>query len=382
MTCAETSRPEDTRFELYKNSRFEACAARPVQNLDCAALFDTMKHHPDSKGDNSPGNHTTLIYGFNRTHWCDNAWCFRDFKVVPSAIPSRVLLHGRLLQWWFIGETALFTVYHFKSQAFFDAHTPSQCKNKGIGMKLSLFLSLASLAWWWTDFGLILAQGSLPISFTTLSMFSWAVTWRTAHSFHLHPLRCAFHAWRRNRRLSMAVLYAITLFQLGATVHMLSQIWVLPFSSYYQCLEQKVAAAPGATSICSPAEMCRLPFGYLGYDKTLEYAALCVFGSAILPEGLIRVLGLVPGDRRDHGIIVRVFYLARVLALLAICATAASWETITTSQLSRSANREAQIVADLRCRVVHVGLSDWRYFLDIDWNRGLGMARALFNVGF
>ncbi|XWX01241.1 hypothetical protein V2A60_009267 [Cordyceps javanica] len=225
MTGAETSRPEGTRFELYKNSRFEACAARPVQNLDCAALFDTMKHHPDSKGDDSPGNHTTLIYGFNRTHWCDNAWCFRDFKVVPSAIPSRVLLHGRLLQWWFIGETALFTAYHFKSQAFFDAHTPSQCKDKGIGMKLSLFLSLASLAWWWTDFGLILAQGSLPISFTTLSMFSRAVTWRTAHSFHLHPLRCAFHAWRRVGRLSKTVLLGFYLFRV--IISALSKKWQL-----------------------------------------------------------------------------------------------------------------------------------------------------------
>ncbi|OTB10255.1 hypothetical protein K445DRAFT_256410 [Daldinia sp. EC12] len=49
--------------------------------------------------------------------------------------------------------------------------------------------------------------------------------------------------------------------------------------------------------------------------------------------------------------------------------------------LSGDVNREAPLVADLTCNAVHVGLSTWRYYLDVDeYARALRIITSWFNA--
>lgn len=237
MATPNSVSPGDEQFELYKNSRFKACAAQPLGGINCTAYLDTFQRCSTDVDDQ---DECQKALSFERSGWCDHVWCFRDFKATPSAIPSKVLVRGHLLQWWFLGITVMSTAYYFRKLLLsFDAHYPSQCKDKGTVMMLSLLYSLVSVVWWFRDFGAVLAGGFLPVSLTTLSNLSWVLTWRTAQSLRRHPLLCAFHSYGRLRRVFVIMLYVLALIQFGVSLYLISQTTSVPYKNYYQCLEQK-----------------------------------------------------------------------------------------------------------------------------------------------
>lgn len=141
--------------------------------------------------------------------------------------------------------------------------------------------------------------------------------------------------------------------------------------------------------MCSPAEICNVGeyynFRRLDYDYVTGFLNVipCVsFAFSFLLDGIgvlhTRLGHMDSMESLKLATFNAWFQVAVTLSHIIVGAVVGISHVVGVLKL---ADREAPISVNYECRVLHIGLSDWRDFLDIDRNNGMRMARLIFNVG-
>ena len=170
--------------------------------------------------------------------------------------------------------------------------------------------------------------------------------------------------------------------------------------STYDCLASQISAAPG-TSTCSVEQICardllfrsyNFAFSNEGVDVTDPKHAMFVafmvlsFGTIgrFLFLGLLPVVYIPRGtrtlpelrakiDENDSGFLIS-------LALSSMACIIVGGFTTAGAIMSFRRGREGAFVIDWTCQTVHVNLSAWRYYLDVEYELPLRAVKMWFNV--
>ncbi|KAI6084199.1 hypothetical protein F4821DRAFT_243429 [Hypoxylon rubiginosum] len=403
-------------FHLFKNSGFEECSSLVPDAATCTAILDIIRHLPGSSLapqylDRGYTPITTDWRSHDGTHysWCTSVSCFNGFKVVPSSYRQTIIgltnfdvlntlnMMGIVCMWRFVKRN--WDLY--KKQ---DRCTAS-LKELNVVDWIALVYSIGGpILWWWVSFILFAAE---PVPNSTVSINAWVSTWLLASNIHYHPYSCILHTRGHLKQVLSWLLRILTVAQWSATVYVLNVGWKLMFgfgeagvSQGYDCLESMFPDAPGMTH-CSTETLCsdstllaNLPFVWDDMESLItNFGVACfVFFSLAAMQPFIfaswrsirRVMGLSSSQytwmelfmRCDMGPTVG----PAIIAIGLITYTTMSSSLIST--LSSIIDRQAPVVADMNCNAVHVGLSTWRYYLDLNDNvpaKTLRIATSWFN---
>ncbi|KAI2779144.1 hypothetical protein F4815DRAFT_205277 [Daldinia loculata] len=281
---------------------------------------------------------------------------------------------------------------------------PDEC-GEGLG-KIFWVLAIfdtVTVAFWWVS---LFMQASNPLHFAPLSVLNWVTAWRYARSLHFHPAKCAFEPDSKLHRVLIWVLCLLTVAQWIASCVVFGLYYGDIVSMFgrgryarYDCHEDRIDAAPGASS-CSSAELCSKDWllGDPGFEQSVYYGDLLVaifWISTVV--ALAPILGLVfEGFRRLYRdqdffpsktsrllkkwssnaplefVLLGLFFAVFVLDILTI---------VDIFRETGDNDRAGTFAFDLSCRAVHVSLSPWKYFLDInEFGRAFKIAKTWFNV--
>ncbi|KAI0111931.1 hypothetical protein F4814DRAFT_424121 [Daldinia grandis] len=404
--------PDSAEFQLYKNTRFQECASQSSSAVDCTFLqYDLAT---DSRGytDFSPDpseNYMVKLwlpadrsdYEGARYTWCDVASCLGGFKVIPST-PRPAAFYTLSLTTTLLATMTIWSASWWMFKLF--TSDPDEC-GQGIDKifwALAVF-DTATVVFWWVS---LFMQASNPLHSAPLSILNWVTVWRYARSLHFHPVKCAFAPDSTLRRVLTWALYLLTVAQWVASCVVFGLYYGDIVSMFgraryarYDCHEDKIDAAPGASS-CSSAELCSKDWllGDPGFEQSVYYGDLLVaifWISTVM--ALAPILGLLfEGFRRlcrDQD-----FFPSKPSRFLRKWSSNASLEVvllglftailvldiITIVDIFRETgdnDRAGTLAFDVSCRAVHVSLSPWKYFLDInEFGRAVKIAKTWFNV--
>ncbi|KAF9874775.1 proline oxidase [Colletotrichum karsti] len=395
LVQADSVGPGDEGFSLYKNSRFEECAARNVDHINCTSYLERKRLLPSV--DNLRYHNTTVFSFFpwnNKADtllWCDIVGCLSDYQVVPAIPAPEATTSSALFTWLGLTEVWIITSYAFLKTFGFEPHLPQDCHERVTWMWVGTIGSVLTMIWWWID---VFRMSGSPLAAYGMSYFNWVATWRAAQSFNCHPVSCAFHHRPMLRNLLWRVVFTAAVAQLGATIYIvyLSQRR-FPQSTFYQFLEDEYTNTPGGASPCTAAEIRDNPFlfrywtlgnGTTDFHESAAAASFTVLGVVTIFEMIAVAWRMFRKKRLDHGFsgiaifgaLFRAFALVGSFCLFGYLAIRSSIFFLQT------ANGEAPFVIDHTCMVIHVGMSAWRHFLDVEVeNMGYKVAKGLLNVG-
>lgn len=383
---------ETEGFSLYKNSRFEECAAQNEDNhLNCTSIvgsdFNTTQVEISRFGYLSESD----------THsWCEFVGCLKDYQVVPSVPAPEAATSSILFMCVGIVLATIFVFYALVKQYNFEPHEGERCPESGIGIWLGVVASFCTMIWWWVSVAQI--RGS-PLAANDVSHINWATTWAAAQTFQHHPISCQFFGKPTQQKIIWIGLLVMAAAQLGVSSYIL---WLshthFPSAPFYEFREEEFASSPGGPSTCSATEVGSLShlFQYhvLGETVGIEYNRMFLRAfefSGFLLGLIIDACYFLPAiakgpfahraSLRRHGLVNRGFVWSGGLAVTCVLATYIAMRT--SIFYLKHADREAPLVMDHSCRVVHVGLSGWRHYLDLqDHSRGTKIVKGLFNIGF
>ncbi|KAH6693802.1 hypothetical protein F5X68DRAFT_228211 [Plectosphaerella plurivora] len=379
LAKSDLSKQGDEGFSLYKNSRFEECAGRSVDQATCTSIMKDWGLLPDDDWESA--NQTVGVdlvpWGSNRDTeaWCNIAGCLSDFQVVPSVPMPTATTSSALFVWIAVIQILAFTTYSFIKQVDFKPHAPSDCTAKTRWMWLGIITTLLSGAWWHLD----VHNMEHPPARTSYGMSPLVcfMTWQAAQAFISHPLSCALHRWPTFRNVSRTVLSLGVLGQLGGIpIILLQTIFCFEHTRFYGFLEDEYTSTPRASS-CTAAEIqanCDL-FQYrnLGTGHELRsFAAMKAVSFAILtiialPEMLIAIWNHITSRNfRPGASFARKSAKLNLLLSFALLGMTTFCAVRSSIFFLQTAKGEAPLVVDFGCRVVHVGISSWRHFLDVE----------------
>ncbi|KAK1992488.1 hypothetical protein LX36DRAFT_662352 [Colletotrichum falcatum] len=398
----------DLPLAQFKSSRYLECAnASPKNQVDCNLVARLPKEgwylQQESFTISNP-------YGLSseprvvELEWCDTiASCFSDFTVVPSVPKDSALAQVRLPRWVAINLTmiilfisALSMLYDSRNddletaynlardddsdygdghEVFF--HRPERCHGQKSFSKLIFWggnsWTIASLGFWWYSYA------DEPALVSVVGFFG---TWQLANATHFHPLKCLLDRWVGQRstaqRVIQGVLYAFAASQCIATYAMIKSAGE---SSYprYTCLEAK--AQP--TSTCSARQICSTEHlfadpGYGLYGDLLStfngfaVVAWCVTGGRLL----LRVVPLLFKDMGEEKLrFVEAIPLLLGLQGFIVVGVMDVVESAKSIIAMNNGPREATVAFDMACGAVHIALSPWKQYLNVDIDGG-GTSRA------
>jgi hypothetical protein len=395
VTGYEESRPS---FPLYKNTRFEECTRNNTLTPNCTSIIPAV--HQGS-GLLVVVERAVLSYSKEDSDgWCAFAVCTRDYKIIPS-IPRNSAYRIPATGYFLEATMIAFAGVTMAKSLFFDEHFAHECKGLGILDWVANAWSMISFLIWWFYVGKLV---SLPAYTSSPSFVAWVPTWRTAMTFHRHPISCRLRHHPTSRRLVMGLLYVLAVLQWVVGLWVLAQNYQANVSKY-SCLEKQIEDAPGSTQ-CSPSELCLQDgfFNDVGFDRSTEglFAMSLVFGcssilaiSAWLPLlNIARVELLIFWgkrsfvDRRQVGMDPftpgRSFrrYLALLpdvcvlLFILAFLIALPRWF----KEVWTAGQRNGRLVIDPTCHAIHIALSPWRDYYDVNHaQRALRIMRQWFN---
>ncbi|KAL4904642.1 hypothetical protein BDW74DRAFT_154311 [Aspergillus multicolor] len=393
-------------FDFYKNSRFAECAASiPTIPVNCSTMADI------AAGFDNPGQY--YIWGSKLTispnwttestsyEWCDVMSCFSDFKVIPSSVNRRAMGGTLFGGWWFTSFSALSALWAFKGICpYFDSdESEKPCRGiRDLGFLdwvFTIWDICGPTLWWWISFGLTVARHDPRPSLSTLA---WTVSWKYSYLVEYHPYRCLLARSPGIRRALPWILRVLTILQWGATFYLVYTIRATTFvNDRYTCLTDNTSAWPG-TSTCTAEQLCskswlfgNSDFRTLGYQPTTMPIAL--FATSTLMVLLYPLELLVaktfnlfsPGTMSAKSIKLFKHFFSPMsgLALWAVVTVGFATYTGVASVGTKfsAVHRDAPIAIDYLCTAVNVGVSPWRYYLDIsEYERALRIVMLWFGV--
>jgi hypothetical protein len=397
----------DSEFALYKNTRFKDCAAVVPDASNCSAILTTwMKESGSGHGAYYANLGRFYILGTQVTtenkvsyDWCQTVSCFNDYKVIPSSANDSAMGITALHGWWFVILSAWTTIWSLrKTSPWFHKKTRTKScrgwRELGIIDWLAIVYHLCGpLVVWWVSFADSIIS---PVPWPTLSLISWLTTWGYSSLLQYHPYSCIFARVPRIARALpwifglLAILQCAATFYLAVTDESMTGGTKNIYDSY-TCLAAQITTAPG-TSTCSAEQICSkewlfsAPYFNLPGDmgKGLPFG-LCVTGLviAIVAPAVIIMAKISINSEISFKRYYRKWSPLLCLSFLAIATILliGLWYPI---ELGRSWNRrkaDALVAYDVECNVVHVALSPWRFYLDVNrYARWLRVVRLWFGV--
>ncbi|CAI7577825.1 unnamed protein product [Penicillium discolor] len=387
--------PKSPEYALYKNTMFKDCYNTPVSAItyDCSAVRASLQHQGQVVGLNKPSLSIPNYSNGNGTvySWCEIISCFNDFKVVPSTPYSSAFWATSLEVWTKIAITFI--------TSFWQLHTIQKARYSDddtfcAGIEWDTWgimaWDLGSFIWWCFGFGRF---AMLPTQYPMPSMLGWVSLWKYCYMLHYHPFERA--------RAVRWTLYVVATLQWIASVYfcVLIGIWGKKrVSGYtaYECLAARIQDAPGASS-CSAEQICsnellfkswvfQYPDLYIdGYVSlvclvgALSLVALvmvCALGAFPLIASM--VIGGSPEKWRKRASTVDFGFAGSIVMASTGCLIIAGLTGYDAVQaLDRL--REGAVAFDWECKALHVNVSAWRYYLDVDYELPVRVAKMWFN---
>ncbi|KAL5045578.1 hypothetical protein BDW71DRAFT_208120 [Aspergillus fruticulosus] len=402
--------PDSLEFALYKNSRFYECYEKtnfPV-NLNCTAVQAALN---TTAGDYHGVGHIStnqILRGDNADgtgDWCDVISCINDYKVIPSTPRDSAIWPTLLTVWtqaafFFIGSLYQFEKRH---RALYKAES-KRCKALRELNPLDWFFhahDLASTVWWWVTFAQLAAA---PDRASAPFLIGWVIPWKYGGLLAYHPYSCGQDL--RKIKIARWTLYILALAQWCAMFYVIHVNFHMTFdtnvgygyrgpSPSYDCVAEHVLAGPGTTT-CSADQLCAFNWLYVdtGFTYTTDNNNFNI-GIGVLDLGLT-IAAAVPllmlpislcfsssKDRSIRQALEDSHWANRgpVLALAVCSFYGIIVGAMLVAELVKryGAAADAVVTVYWECRAVHVALSGYRYYLDMQIERGLRIAKMWFN---
>ncbi|CAI7589159.1 unnamed protein product [Penicillium viridicatum] len=399
-TGFDSNSPE---YALYKNTMFKDCYNTPLSAItnNCSAIKASLQYQNEVVGlttpslsipNNSNGNKT--IYS-----WCGVISCLNDLKVVPSTPHSSAFWATSLEVWNKAAITFITSFWQLhKLQKALYSDEDTLCKGIEWDTWLIMAWDLASFIWWCFGFGRF---AMIPTRYPVPSMLGWVSLWKYCYMLHYHPFDCVLRPFPRRARTARWTLYILATLQWIASVYICVFTWrwgSKKVSRYpaYECLASHIQDAPG-TSSCSAEQICsneqlfkswvfHYPHQYI--DGYVSLASL-VLGLSFIAIVMICSLGAFPliasmvkggspekWRKRASGFD---FGFAGSIGLAGVACILIAALTGYDAVQALDRPREGAIAFNWECNALHVTVSSWRYYLDVDYELLVRAARMWFN---
>jgi hypothetical protein len=343
--------------------------------------------------------------------WCQAVSCLGDsFKIVPSTPRNSAFSTTPLSLWCAVAITLATTLWEFRQRngakvLQFGKKNKVEKACKGLREVAWYYwvihgYSLGSFVWWWVSFASVAAD---PANAAVPSPIGWVVPWKYAVLVKYHPYSCAFTNRRRPRMLSWG-FNALAFVQWVATVYVLHVNFSSITQSYrpfpsYDCTTSFLAEAPG-NSPCSTEHLCSNPWlfthpGFVYRNEGLSpdtfilvYFAIFTLAAVfpLIMAGFGILVEVVGGRRLSFALVKEIRKQASVnptvtLAIAVWCGGIVFGSVFTANVVHRSGHgQEAPLTLYPACNAVHVALSPWRFYLDVDsYQKALRIAKMWFN---
>ncbi|KAI1302610.1 hypothetical protein F5Y03DRAFT_361266 [Xylaria venustula] len=395
--------PGTAEFQLFKNSRFRECSSLVTDPANCTTILDLIRENAGDLDKEYLSRGYIPISGLwsNKTaNWCTMASCFNGYTVVPSTARPGVIGSTTFGTWANVNLITLVYLFTFlkRNWALYRSED-SRCKGNlgGIGFinwAILIYTTAGNIVWWWVNYVEFVRK---PVPNTTLSIYAWAATWLVASNMHYHPFSCVLDKSPGLKRTLSWLLAVLTTAQWGATIHVLVVGWkylldTIGIYQGYDCVESMITQASG-TAQCSAQRLCsdaallgEVPFFSGPSEQVISTVSVALFVTlslTALQPIVYATWRFFEGadswfEQFRKGDIGPIAGPAVASLLGAIFSGAAAGIGVS---LLFYTNREAPIVADPYCNAVHVGLSTWRYYLDLEpESRVLRIVKSFFNA--
>lgn len=406
---------DSPEFALYKNTIFTECYnnASTFTNTNCTAI----KNRLDSNRISGFEDHNVAYINSDKMweidnhdiswEWCEMISCFSDYKIVPSK-PRSIAVWPTILSIW--GPPAGFiigSIYQYIMQQY-DVYKKKKkaCKGlKEIGIIdwIVHAYDLGSIIWWWYSFGRLVRN---PDTATFPFPMGWVTVWKYAGVVRFHPYSCASRGNPKRIRYIRGALYVLAAVQWIASCYIMNLNWPtygrrVPSPSY-DCVLDQINAAPG-TSTCTADQICSRnwlfvdagfsPNTDLGDRASLSILLLfCALTLAALAPVLLAIVVAIMeplirknGEKDPEDRFKRVLIWADVGPVVSICICsffAIIVGGMLISQLVSRLNERpyAEVNLDWECKALHVSLSPWRYYVDVEYEKNLRLVKMWFNA--
>lgn len=396
LTSDEPTYPPDSpEFPFYKNTAFLNCSSVRVKPIDCKALKSMV-------GNTRLGNVlATQIYEMGQPKdiygWCTAMQCFKGYKVIPSQpYPSAHIPNGFSV-WISFNIATLSLLWSLKG--YLQSAQTNQGGHKALGgctalaslgpldWCFNLFDFVGAFLWWWISFFSSITDST---QWSSMSFAAWTVTWRHVFDLQYHPYSCALAKFTRWSGPIKRVCQGLIVAQWCATIYAMI-FWMRWGLGYhvppgYQCLQDRVANAPG-TSSCSPAKLCSQDWMFKSYYPGLNYKTSIgpilflyhIVEWTLLISMLILRRRLSTKDSQAEKDKPTIWYL--IILCMAIAAGFAVYFDVRIAldffRQRHVVDQHAPVSFSEECHAVHVALSPWRHYFDVDtkW-RALWIAKA------
>ncbi|CAG7558128.1 unnamed protein product [Fusarium equiseti] len=416
----ETTR---TEWPLYKNTRFEECAAANTTGLNCTTLlFEDMIDHGNSTYDLATVNGSVEIHLTigdagrylipDYANWCDKVQCLAelDYKIVPSdplqaAYDNPSYPNSNILDYLQGTSTAgLAIISMLKQGHIFDPHYPHACPRSIFTTVSMAFVSIHAcgvFGLWWQSFADARASNSRP---PRSSGMAWFELFTLAKSFHTHPFACLFRKNDVPRRWTAALVYALAIALWAGGLETHRMVFATLPNQTYSCKEDMFDAAPG-TALCPVSQICgnealldptlriyhhNCRDGCSAWSTSSYYwvfTAFAVFHLLNLAiNGIARsrfaIQSASDALSKWQNLLIFRFVFATFLGCLGL-STLTIWDAAKAIREVRQYwdvyIREGRVSYDVNCHAIHVHMSPWRGLFDVDnENRVLRVMRPWF----
>ncbi|KAB8217924.1 hypothetical protein BDV33DRAFT_205855 [Aspergillus novoparasiticus] len=395
-------RSDSPEYALYKNTRFEECYSAPGSTTNCTAMRVALN--------------SSTIAGFgylrssvvfnedNSSDWCEAVSCFNDYKVIPSTPRDSAMWPTLLTSWATCAGFLVGSLFQLLLQQK-ALYSPRNKPCKGLGdvhwySWLFIGYDLVSFTWWWVSFGKLAAA---PESAATPFVVGWVIPWKYAGLFRYHPFSCAFGTNRRGKNIARGIFYILAVIQWIASWYVIhinlpslstATGWGMraPNPSY-DCVQSQVDAAPG-TSTCSATQICSrnwlfVDFGFQpSYRNADPLIAIGLMFLALTVVALSPLLMMVIAcflRDKDPSLSPRSTLRWADPGPIAFLSLLSFFEIITgcilvVDMVKRlNGTPDATVAFDWECQAIHVALSPWKYYIDLDYERGWRLTKLWFN---
>jgi hypothetical protein len=297
-----------------------------------------------------------------------------------------------------------FMIYLYKRKYSY----PKSCRGfKSIGFLEWISTAYAfagAFVWWWVS---VFRGWSNNTDYGTASFAAWTVTWYQVYSLHYRPRACLLAAMPRWLGRSIkGISWLLVVAQCVATAYFVID-WSFVTKEYmpqrgYDCLNgTSVATAPGSLSLnCTLDSLCSSPDKeWMLQARDFQQGERFFFSSIFPPVHFILSalaialpyawtlikcirddeIGELSDETKEREEI-PLYTMAGVAAATLICSLVNVVMVARNHGATAMDERYGSVALDAECHAIHVGLSPWKHFLDVDisW-RETWLAQAWMN---
>lgn len=396
---------KDPTFPLYKNTDFERCSSVQSYPINCTeqmSLWLGLEHLSGGPGillaDLSP-----QFPNVSDSHsWCALMSCLNGYKVIPSSFYPSAMMRTRFTFCLSLNLSIISLAWPLCGSWKAAPERKKDCqglKDRGIfDWIFTIWDVCGPFIWWWYS---VLRRIFDPTQSSTMSLIAWTTPWKYAFNLRLHPFQCWLQGHPRLRKILRWTLWILTLVQWSATFYPMA-LGHHKFRGFsggkdfpgYDCLESQISSAPG-TSNCTAPELCSktgLFTNFPGnnmhihglsllYNLThfiLTFALLAPTASSLRIPFLELTAERTPKEEQKFQYTLFGGCLMGLILAILLLEALAVLSIVIDAKITR---RDGVVVVDTACHAVHVSLSSWRYYLDVDDKyRALRIVRSWFAV--